>query len=109
MGARGKAAVAESTALTLADCVVRAARGHQRADGSVVWSGVLFVRDCPTANFSNDGNGGCNKWQVRAPALFEEFKALAVQVRPERFEQEDNLVGELWDAAMLKDTTMGAS
>lgn len=90
------------SALRLADCVVRAARGHQTHDGGIAFSGMLWIRDRPVASFSNDGNGGCNRWSIRDRAAFEEFKALARSVRAERFEQEDHLVGELWDAATLR-------
>lgn len=83
--------------------IVRAARGYQRPDGGVVWSGMLYLGDCQVAAFHNDGNGGCVSWQVRAPSLFAEFKAAAVKRYPQdRFEQEDTYVGELWDAAFAK-------
>ncbi len=94
-------------ALTLADCIVRAARGHQRTDGGVAWSGMLFIRDCPAASFSNDGNGGCCNWQVRAPQLFREFEALAKATTPVAFEHADHLVGSLWDVAYSKPSAMG--
>lgn len=83
--------------------VVRAARGHQRPDGGVVWSGMLYRGDDQVAAFHNDGNGGCVSWQPRNAALLAEFKAAAVKRFPQdRFEQEDIYVGELWDAAALR-------
>lgn len=91
-------------ALTLAECVVRAARGYERPDGGVVWSGVLWIRETPAANFHNDGNGGCNHWDVRDHALFNAFKALADKEHPEvQFERADWLVGRLWDAAVMRE------
>lgn len=99
------AAKADLTVVTRADCIVRAANGYQRPDGGVVFSGVLFIHDVPAANFHNDGNGGCNAWTIRAPQLFEQFKALAVSLHPAvRFEQEDLLVGALWDEAFMRRT-----
>lgn len=96
-----KAAHVEA-ALTLADCIVRAARGHARADGGIAFSGMLFIRDCPAASFRNEGKGGCTVFQVRDRFQFAEFDALAKAIRSENFEQAENLVGELWDAAYLR-------
>lgn len=89
--------------LTLADCIVRAARGFARADGGIAFSGMLWVRDQPIASFHNDGNGGCCEWAVRNREAFAEFEALAKTLNPSiHFEQADHVAGQLWDAAFLK-------
>jgi hypothetical protein len=59
------------------------------------------VRDQPIASFHNDGDGGCTVFHVRNRETFSEFEALAKSIRSEKFEQAENLVGELWDAAYL--------
>lgn len=85
--------------------VVRAARGLQRSDGGIVWRGMLWLGDQPIAAFFNAGDGGCVTWRVYANSdeAFGKFKALAAERFPElRYEQEDHLVGELWDAAFQK-------
>lgn len=98
---------AAAPTLTLAQCVARAVDGRQRKDGGIAWRGVLWVRDEPIANFRNDGEGGCVEWTIRNREAFEEFKALAVREFPQhRFEQADHLVGTLWDAAILKPTSV---
>ncbi len=93
--------------LTLADCVVRAARGHMLPNGGVAFSGVLWLRDIPVANFHNHGDGGCNTYALReAPycaAAFQEFKTLAASIdRESGFEQEDHVIGRLWDVAYTR-------
>ena len=106
MSARKMKAAHVEAALTLADCVVRAARGYERADGGIAFSGNLFVRDVPVATFSNDGNGGATMFKVKVPALFAEFKNFAKASRPDfNFEHAENLVGELWDAAVMRSGT----
>jgi hypothetical protein len=83
--------------------VVRAARGYQRPDGGVVFSGMIYRGDEQVTSFHNEGNGGCNSYQIRNFELFAEFKAAAVAEFPaSKFEQEDLLAGQLWDAAYLK-------
>lgn len=83
--------------------IVRAARGHEKSDGMVAWSGVLWHGDIPVADFDNDGRGGCCTWNVRDAALFADFKALADKEHPEiRYEREDWLAGKLWDAAVMR-------
>lgn len=104
-----KSSTTQTSALTLASFVVRAARGHQKKDGGVVWSGVLWCGDVAVAEFRNEGDGGCNIWRVRDERLFEEFKAAAKREREENFEQEDHAVGALWDFAMTNTSTMGAA
>lgn len=94
----------KSSAATAAPAfVVRAARGHQRPDGGVVFSGMIYRGDDQVASFHNDGNGGCNSYQIRNVELFAAFKAAAVaQFADANFEQEDLLAGQLWDVAFLK-------
>jgi hypothetical protein len=100
MSARA-AKVSTSTTIARADCVVRAARGHETRDG-IAFSGVLWIRDIPVAEFRNDGRGGCHIWRVRDAGLFAEFEALAKTEYPhDRFEQADTFVGDLWDIAFL--------
>ncbi len=83
--------------------VVRAARGFQRPDGGIAFSGMLYKGDNQVAEFHNDGNGGCVDWRPRSDSLFAEFKKAAVAKFPEfKFEHADHYVGELWDAAYLK-------
>lgn len=90
-----------TSTLTIKECVVRAARGHERADGMIVWSGALWIRDQPAGSFLNDGNGGCLRWDVRADQrpLFEEFEALAKREHPQNREAADWMAGHLWDQA----------
>lgn len=103
MSAAAKQKSAPEGALTRADMVVRAARGHERPDGGIVWSGMLWVRDMPIASFRNDGRGGCCSWDVKDRAAFAEFEAFAVAEFPDKnFEQADWLVGQLWDEAFTK-------
>lgn len=107
MSAAAKKGRAPERALTLSDFVVRAARGYERPDGGIVWSGMLFVRDVPVASFHNDGNGGCCTWNARQPMLLDEATAFAKKQFPDlQFEQLDHLVGQLWDAAMSKPSVM---
>lgn len=83
--------------------VVRAARGYQRPDGGVVFSGMIYLGDDQVASFHNDGHGGCNSYQIRNFNLFVQFKAAAIAAFPtNQFEQEDLLAGQLWDTAYLK-------
>lgn len=89
--------------LTINDFIVCAARGVMLKNGGVKFSGRLFVRDCPVAFFSNEGNGGCNSWTVSAPTLFGDAEEFAKRHLPDlKFEQLDHLVGELWDAAIMR-------
>lgn len=93
-----------SPVLTIADCVVRAARGRQNRKGGVVYSGALWVRDQPVASFHNIGEGGCCTWAVfpEQDELFAEFEALAKRMHPElNFEWTDHVAGALWDLAIL--------
>lgn len=101
MSAARKSTSAPTGALTRADLVVRAARGHQRPDGGVVWSGMLYRGDTQVAAFHNEGHGGCCTYTIRDRALFKECEELAKREFPEHsFEQLDDLVGALWDAAV---------
>lgn len=93
---------------TLADCVVRAARGHMLSHGGVAFSGMLWVWNCPVASFSNAGEGGCHKWVVNHPAMFAAFEQMAKDLHPElSFEQADHVAGALWDKAFLAADAMG--
>jgi len=98
------AAAIAPAALTLADCIVRAARGRATRDG-IAFSGLLWIRDQPVAEFRNDGKGGCNHYILR-PGMFDtfvEFKQMCIDLHPDiSFEQEDHVVGELWDVAYLR-------
>lgn len=103
MSAAAKKQSAPSGVLTRADMVVRAARGHQKPDGGIVFSGMLWVWDMPIASFHNSGDGGCHDWDVKHPAAFEKFEAFARAEFPTlKFEQADWLVGQLWDEAFSK-------
>lgn len=98
-----QAKVATPAALTIQDCKVTGARGHETRHG-IAFSGLLWVRDRLIASFRNDGRGGCNHYQI-TPGCFEafaEFKELAVrQFSDVKFEQEDQLAGAIWDDAYL--------
>ncbi len=105
--AKIKVTLEASTHLTIAECIVRAARGHERTDGGIAFSGVLWIRDIPVAEFNNDGNGGCTTFRIRdndyARSSFEEFKTLARRLHPnDSFEQECIAVGDLWDVAFMR-------
>lgn len=101
MKAADKLLIANSISLNA--CKVTAARGHANKTGGIVWSGLLWIKDTPVAEFRNGGEGGCVDWKIRDQQLFEQFEELAKAIRPWlKFEQADNVVGELWDAAYTK-------
>lgn len=104
-----KTSAAPEGALTRADLVVREARGRERMNGGIEFSGVLYVRNVRLVAFENDGDGGCNVYRLLAPtseaarAMMYEVEAFAKRELPTvRYEQLDTLIGALWDEAIMR-------
>lgn len=92
--------------LALHDCEVTAARGFETPSG-LAFSGLLWVRGIPVAEFDHDGNGGCITYRLRpapiARVYWREFEDLARRIAPVEFEHADHVTGALWDWALLRD------
>ena len=71
------------------------------ADGGVAWSGSITLGNILVCNVSNDGQGGCDDYDIKHSILFRSFEITAQNEFPGEFEATDAYVAQLWEETLV--------